>query len=248
MRPLRRAKARATEAARRRGLELRRVPHVFVDEPDAELKLELDHLIAHRMTQGDGELFVVQVGAFDGRTNDPIHHWITRYGWRGVLVEPQARYFAKLEETYADFPKLSLRNAALAHERGRRPFYTVPADAPGVPEWVGQLASFDRSTIVAHQHLVPNIEQLIRADDVDCVTFEDLLDGVERVDLLQVDAEGYDAEIIRMFDFGRWRPSIVHFESVHLSPEDHDSVMRLLVSHGYRVATSGFDTLAYAAD
>jgi FkbM family methyltransferase len=243
---LRRAKATAIETGRRRGLELRKIPQVFVEQPEAELTIGLDHLVGRRMMEGDPELFVVQVGAFDGQTNDPIHDWITRFGWRGVLVEPQARYFSRLKETYADFPKLSLRNVALSHESGRRPFYTVPADTPGVPEWVGQLASFDRSTIVAHQHLIPNIEELIRADDVECVTFEDLLAGVDRVDLLQVDAEGYDAEIIRMFDFDRWRPSIVNFESVHLSPEDQDSVMRLLVAHGYRVAMTGFDTLAYA--
>jgi FkbM family methyltransferase len=245
---LRRAKAKALEAGRRRGVEVRRRPQVLLDEPDAELQVTLDHLVAQRMMAGESELFVVQVGAFDGQTNDPIHDWIIRYGWRGVLVEPQARYFAKLEETYAGFPKLSLRNVALAHESGRRPFYTLPADTPGVPDWVGQLASFDRSTIVAHKHLIPNIEELIRADDVECVTFEDLLEGVDRVDLLQVDAEGFDAEIIRMFDFDRWRPSIVNFESVHLSPEDHDAVLRLLVGHGYRVATTGFDTLAHAGD
>ena len=197
MRPLRKARAKALGAARSRGLELRRIPKVFVDNPEAELKVTLEHLVAHRMMEGDSDFFVVQVGAFDGKTDDPIHNWITRYGWSGVLIEPQARYFNELRQTYEGFAKLSLRNVALSHESGRR-LYTVQADTPGVPEWVGTLASFDRSTIVGHQHLVPNLEELIRAEDVECVTFEDLLEGVERVDLLQVDAEGYDAEIVRI--------------------------------------------------
>jgi FkbM family methyltransferase len=198
------------------------------------------------MLTGDPRFFVVQIGAFDGQTGDPIHEWIKRYGWNGVLVEPQRRYFKRLEATYAGYDGLALRNVALAEQAGRRTFYQVPHDAPGIPEWVGQLASFDRDTILAHGHLVPNIGELIEPVEVECVTFEDLLAGADRVDLLQIDAEGYDAEIVRMFDFDRWHPSIVNFESVHLSQADHDSVIGHLVRHGYKVTTTGVDTLAYA--
>jgi FkbM family methyltransferase len=220
---------------------------VFVDHPEAELALTFEQIVAHRVMTGDPDLFVVQIGAFDGQTGDPIHRWIKRYGWGGVLVEPQARYFEMLRATYAGCPRVELRNVALADRGGRRMLYHVPEDAPGVPAWVGQLASFDRATIVAHRHLVPNIDDLIEATAVECVTFEELLDGVERVDLLQIDAEGYDAELVRMFDFERWRPSIVNFESAHLSHDDHDAAMRRLVAHGYGLSQTGFDTIAYAA-
>jgi FkbM family methyltransferase len=229
-------------------VELRKVQKVFVEHPEAELRPSLEHAVAHRIMVGGPDLFVVQVGAFDGQTNDPIHDWIVRYGWRGVLVEPQRRYFERLQTTYAGVQRLDLRNVALAASSGRMPFYSVRQDVPGVPEWVGQLATFERSTILAHEHLVPNIAELIEVTDVETQSFEDLLAGVERVDLLQIDAEGFDAEIVRMFDFERWRPSIVNFESVHLSPEDRDGAMRLLIGHGYRVATTDVDTLAYRED
>jgi FkbM family methyltransferase len=239
--------SKARNAARSRGIELRKVPRIFVDAPEAVLQPTLEHLVAHRLITGGTDLFVVQIGAYDGQTNDPIHGWIKQYGWHGVLVEPQQRPFARLQETYAGCEGILLRNAALAEASGRRTFYQVPDDVPGVPDWVGQLASFDQSTILAHRHLVPNIDDLVDAIDVDCVTFEDLLEGVDRVDLLQIDAEGYDGEIVRMFDFARWRPSIVNFESVHLTHEDYEATLRCLVSHGYRVATPGFDTIAYAS-
>jgi FkbM family methyltransferase len=241
------AGAQAREAVRTRGLELRRVPRVFVDHPDAELRLGLEQLIGHRMMTAGPDLFVVQVGAFDGRTNDPIHEWIKQFGWSGILVEPQARPFAQLQKTYADCPRLNLRNVAIAPTSGRRAFYSVRPDVAGVPDWVAQLSSFDRATILAHQHLVPGLDELIVTSDVACESFEDLLTGIDRVDLLQIDAEGYDAEIVRMFDFERWRPSIVHFESVHLEAADHESVMRHLVAHGYRLAEADADTLAYCA-
>ncbi|MDA0180322.1 FkbM family methyltransferase [Solirubrobacter phytolaccae] len=238
------AATRTNAAARARGVEVRRVSKVFVDHPEAELRMTLEHAVAHRIMTGGPDLFVVQVGAFDGQTNDPIHEWIMRFGWRGVLVEPQARYFARLQQTYAGVEGLELRNVALAHISGQLPFYTVRQE-PGVPDWAGQLATFERATILSHEHLVPNIEALIETTEVETKSFHDLLEGVEQVDLLQIDAEGFDAEIVRMFDFDRWQPSIVNFESTHLSREDHESVLRLLIDRGYRVSTTDVDTLAY---
>ena len=38
---------------------------------------------------------------------------------------------------------------------------------------------------------------------------------VSRVDLLQVDCEGYEYEILKMFDLQRFNPSLVNYESVH---------------------------------
>jgi len=47
------------------------------------------------------DLAFIQIGAFDGMTADPLRKYIEKYGWRGVLVEPQARAANKLRELYA---------------------------------------------------------------------------------------------------------------------------------------------------
>ena len=44
-----------------------------------------------RMLEAGHELTFIQVGGFDGITTDPLYKYITRYGWRGVLLEPQSR-------------------------------------------------------------------------------------------------------------------------------------------------------------
>ena len=43
---------------------------------------------------------------------------------------------------------------------------------------------------------------------------------VSHVDLFQVDAEGFDYEILKMLFATDFRPSIVSFENTHLSPAD----------------------------
>jgi hypothetical protein len=114
---------------------------------------------------------------------------------------------------------------------------------------LASLASFSRNRLEewqrrdAHEHPAA---RTIGAVPVDCVTFDDILVDVERVDLLEVDAEGYDLELLRAFDFDRFRPAIVRFEHAHLSRTDWDEAVALLHRHGYRVVREEHDTTGYA--
>jgi hypothetical protein len=58
--------------------------------------------------------------------------------------------------------------------------------------------------------------------------------GLESVDLIQIDAEGYDWPIIRSIDFDRVRPAIVRFEYRNMLPSDADACLAHLAAHGYR--------------
>jgi FkbM family methyltransferase len=225
------------------GRELVRQPRSLIANPDRRLELSLEHLIARRLLE-QTDLFFVQIGAFDGRTGDQLHEWVVRYRWRGILVEPQPHYFEALQHTYADQPQLQLLQAAISETRETRTMYTVRAGVPGLPDWAPQVASFDRTHVDSHGLKSPDGGDVIEAIQVDCVPFRDVLADVERVDLLQVDVEGFDAEIIRMFDFETYRPSIVRFESKHLTSTDHDAAIARLLGCGYSVAVAGDDTLA----
>jgi FkbM family methyltransferase len=236
----------ARAAGRRLGLSIEPAPRPLIQHPESELRFGLHEALAHRILRTDGDLFVVQIGAFDGRTGDPIYEYMQRFGWGGILVEPQRRYFEQLSEAYAGRPNVTLRNVAIAEEAGQRPFYRIRDDVPGLPDWVPQLASFDLDTIMLHRWSFEGLEDLVVQEDVECVTLEALLAGVEHVDLLQIDVEGYDAEIVRMFDFDRRLPSIVRFEHVHLSTKDHEATIERLRGYGYRIALETFDTVAYS--
>jgi FkbM family methyltransferase len=210
-----------------------------------QLFLDLDMVLSHYRVAHPGVRYL-QVGAYDGVAGDPIYPLIERHDLQGVLIEPQKDAFERLKTNYARFPHFHFVNAAVAAHNGFSNLYRIRPGACG-PEWLHQIASFDRSVLMAHAHMVPNLESMIETEHVRCLTFDTLFKeiGIEHVDLLQVDAEGFDAEILHLFNIPVRKPAIVRFEHKHLSIAEHEKSIGLLASQGYRIAASGSDTLAY---
>jgi hypothetical protein len=69
--------------------------------------------------------------------------------------------------------------------------------------------------------------------------------AVQTVDLLQIDAEGYDYEILKTIDFREIKPKIIRFEHAHLGPAEKGECIELLISQDYRVVTGAHDMTAF---
>jgi FkbM family methyltransferase len=222
------------------GLDVKRLPRSVNSSP---LTMSVEFVAAHRMLTKPALVFV-QIGAFDGLANDPLHDLIVAHGWRGVLVEPQPRYFAQLQETYAGVDGLTFLNAAVAHEPGPKTLYTV-REEPGLPDWAPQIASFDRENVLGHAVKFPAIGAAMEEQRVDGITIADVFAHAPGdVDLIQIDVEGFDAEVVRMLDLAT-APPIIRFEHKHLARADRDDCVARLVAAGYQVAFEYEDTLAY---
>lgn len=210
----------------------------------------IDFVIAHYLIMKDkrSDFFFIQIGAFDGRSGDPIFNFVRQFEWEGILVEPQKKYFEKLKSNYVGCDRLKFLKVAISDKRKTDILYTIDeSESSDLPEWAPQIASFSLDNVLKHRDAIPDIEERIREEQVECITFDDLLKevGEKSVDLLQIDAEGYDYEIIKMIDFNKMRPSIIRFEHDHLSREDQDSVVSLLGKAGYRMFREARDTIAY---
>jgi FkbM family methyltransferase len=227
---------------------LRTLGPLLGSRPERELRMQLDYAVALRQTVTP-DFFFVQIGACDGRMDDPIYGWVRAFHWRGVLVEPQGRYFTELVENYAGEGGLEFRQVAIDSVRRTRTLWTV-ADLPEAPYWAGLLASFQREVILSHREFLPGIEELLRGEEVQCLPLNDLLEEAEteHIDLLQIDVEGFDHELIMALDFDHFRPSIIRFEHVHLSDDQHAACVERLLANDYLVALEERDTLAYRPD
>ena len=217
-------------------------------EPDCLRVIEFDDLVCRRMFESGPELTFIQVGAFDGITQDPLRKYIDRCGWRGVLVEPQARAANQLRELYRGNDRIVILQAALDRESGSRTLFTV--ESQSAPAWAGGLASFRPETIVKHSDLIPGLDTMIREDTVDCITFDKVLGCLpyERIDLLQIDTEGADGYVLSLFPFDRAQPAIIHWEVKHLSKPQREDCLDRLAGFGYRFALSGDEDMMAVLD
>jgi FkbM family methyltransferase len=210
----------------------------------------------------DQPVFCLQVGANDGVTNDPLHPYLSRHGWGGLLVEPLVDVFEnELKATYRGNPRVILENVALAYSEGALPLYRV---AISDSRWATGLSSFRRESIEGHvengyvqrkarqegSRVPDDPDEIIDSVDVPTLTVDQLLakHGVGELDVLCVDTEGYDFEILKLVDFARLAPEVVLFESKNLSDADYREAQELLRGHGYSLFWERGDTLATTVD
>lgn len=204
-----------------------------------------------------GECFIIQIGAHTGDLNDPVEKAIRTLGLRAILVEPQRRQFDALTAHYADQPQVILERAAIAHEAGDATLYKVRpefwAEHKFPAESASQISSLNREQIGSAVEIFGGAA--LRRDEaayldseiVPAHTLGSLLTkhGAARIDLLQIDAEGFDFEIIKMIEWETTAPAMINYETLHLSIEDRQAAWALLRDKGYDLyASDPFNTVA----
>jgi hypothetical protein len=99
--------------------------------------------------------------------------------------------------------------------------------------------------VLGHKRLIPDIEDRIVTTAVPCLTFDSLTKkhGVEHIDIVQIDTEGYDLEVLRLIDLVRWQPELVMYEHVHLGDDGRAAARSLLDESGYLRMADDMDTL-----
>jgi len=214
--------------------------------------------IAH-LLKTNPQPFFVQIGGYDGVSFDPLRRHIVESDLPGLIVEPVPIYFDKLQALYAGSPKIKLANCAVSEENGERTiwgFNPLAVERGLLPPHFGGIVSFVMEDLLRGNGILaasaPDDETMkvlrsqLRGVDVQCRTMKSLLaeQNVQKVDILQIDTEGYDYVVLRLFDFARHHPAIVHYEHQHLSDADAQAAEALLKSHGYRFKRNTYDTLA----
>jgi FkbM family methyltransferase len=192
--------------------------------------------------------FFVEIGANDGDQHDHLRDLIEAHAWAGIMVEPVPYIFERLRLNYGDRPEVALENAAIGERDGTSPFFYVSEptaeDAARLPDWYDGIGSFDRDTLMRHAADIPDLEHRIESASVPCVSFDSLCrkHRVERIDLLVIDAEGYDARLVSSIDLERWRPRMLVYEHFHLEPQERERCRSGLEWAGYKTVEEGFDT------
>lgn len=189
------------------------------------------------------DFFFIQIGAHDGVRFDGLYNKVTTVNAHGIVVEPIPRYFARLATNYEDYPGVLPLNVALHPALDQVEIHHVdPQRAAALPPWVHGIGSVDGQ----HHRRSHTLTDCITRTVVDAISFTTLLDryDVRRIDLLQIDVEGFDHELLATFPFGRVRPRLIKFEITAMAEHDRTRTIALLEHHGYRTHDEGEDGIA----
>jgi FkbM family methyltransferase len=207
--------------------------------------LDIVSLLAARVAVPPEQFCVLQIGANDGQYVDPIYPLLKKNPWRAVRVEPLPEPFAKLKALHEGDQRVMPVNCAVAETDGEATIYRFE-NHPDVPLSLTVCASFDRRLLLRQVKHRPSLRKHVVGVKVPAYTVATLMGrcSLPRIDLLQVDAEGYDYRLIRTAFAAGVLPAIINFESWHLPVDEKRQCAQELADRGYNFATVGRDTVA----
>lgn len=193
---------------------------------------------------------LIQIGANDGVTNDPVRKIILDFKIPSLLIEPQPEIFKMLKTAYNGVPGVRFENCAVDKADGTKELFFVRPGVTGYPAWATGIASFDKQTLLKHRRVLPDLENNLGKADVPAFTFTSLLKrhGIDSILLLQLDTEGYDFELLKDIIGLGFIPKLIQYEHKHLSFSDQAACRRLLSEKGYSFLSRKEDTIAIHKD
>jgi len=215
----------------------------------------------NELTNQDG-FIVVQIGAFVGNTpNDLLYKTLSmqlqKFNGTLIVVEPVTCFFHELVKNYQGIPGVFFENVAIADHNGMTKLYRIGVDPAeyGYPKELCQLGSLNEKNmevLFGLPHPAVNLsakEFCLKhkiEETVNCITFEELTrrHNLSKIDLLQIDTEGYDFEILKRVDFQRCPVRFVNFESGFLGDQKKDA-KQLMRQNGYILVDYSVDTFCY---
>lgn len=216
-----------------------------------------------KLASGQEQLVILQIGANAGNTeSDPLCKFLLqppktlRATVKAVLIEPVPELFQQLSRNYAHIPGVLLEKLAIAESTDPRMFYGLRAGidlaAQGLPPWSYQLGSFfphQTEPYLVMRPFDPDLKAFVEKNivktEVPCEPLSRLCarHDLQRVDLLQIDTEGYDYRVLKTLDFSKVLPLYINYERIHLKGEE-SACRRFLGAKGYALMDHGQDTLA----
>lgn len=157
---------------------------------------------------------LVVIGAHSG---DKLSKAIETYSKHGdvLLVEPVPWLFKKLQEKYGLVKSVHLLQAVISENDADEISFFAPVESANeIATWGDQLGSLNPVHALGHnKEFSSKIEEI----KVRGISFGTLINkfGIEQIDVLHTDTEGYDARLLSVFPFDKIKPRGLIFEYKH---------------------------------
>ena len=176
--------------------------------------------------------YLIQIGANDGSRFDELNKFIKEYKIKSILVEPINEYFENLKKNYQNFENVHFENSAITVGNKEKEIFVVNnKNLKDYGEHIKGINSFDKNHLIKHgvksNHIIKK--------KINCISISKLLEkyNISNLDLLFIDAEGYDADILIDFLNSSKQEPILIFEYIHVKNKILKNLIGMLVDKNY---------------
>jgi FkbM family methyltransferase len=177
---------------------------------------------------------MIQIGANDGILFDILNSYIKKYKPKSLLVEPIKINYEKLKENYKNCNFVSFENSAISVSNEISSLYKVDEKyIKNYSKHIPGITSFDKDHLLKHGVKSGHI---IR-ESVSSISMKDLITkhDLKSLDLLYVDAEGYDGKIVIDFLTTTIFKPIIILEFIHIKNVIFELLIKNLENEKYKL-------------
>lgn len=205
------------------------------------LRLNLGKIRSHLLCESSK---IILIGANDGLSFDNLFQSLNPKLVSGLVLEPSEKYFSSLQINLKDFSKLKLLNlAATKTDRKIQLFQLGESGLNKLPDWGRGLGSISKEHLLQNSEIDESDIEVIEVRGVNLMTLLQKYSEFSKIDYFQIDTEGHDAEILSSINFNFFEFSMIKFEWVNLSSDDHLTCSKLLENRGFVLTLEGGDCL-----
>ena len=211
--------------------------------------------LIYRYYKHHQKLNFIQIGANDGKSNDPINLFVkkNKKNIKGYLFEPDPEYYKLLLKNYKNNENLKIFNLAIHNTLNKSKLYKVADPIKNkLPNFLRGVGSFDKNHLSKSSYKIDS--KFIKEIEVECINLNHFIleEKINDIDLLIIDTEGYDFDILNNIDFQKIKPKIIRFEHGFknniMNTEKLILIQNKLQSHGYNFIIEKYDVTSYLID
>ena len=175
---------------------------------------------------------LIQIGANDGSRFDELNIFIKKYKIKSILVEPINEYFEDLKKNYKNLENVYFENSAITVGTKEKEIYAVNyKNLNDYDDHIKGISSFNKNHLIKHgvksNHILKK--------KINCISILNLLKkyNISNLDILFIDAEGYDGDILIDFFSSSTQEPILIFEYIHIENKIFKDLVSILTNKKY---------------
>lgn len=189
------------------------------------------------------------IGANDGITDDTLSGYTLGFNWKAIYVEPLPEHIAKLKQNISKSYKSGrarIAEVALSEIEGDLDFAYIPDDVitknnldPNIKGMSGfypprnGFASDPVTKVLFDQYHVKTKIPVIPISKL-CEEYY-----IDHIDYIQCDTEGHDYDILKHFNFQKYKPKMLKVEIGSIDNDTQIKFFKLFADNNYTVAPTG---------